>query len=176
MTSMAVRAMEQVESMRALDRVGPVLARLGRPLTSTRTGDLLRGEGTGHALHPALTDLPIGFWTSAMALDLMGTEHESAADRLVALGLLSAVPTVLTGLAEWQRLGPRDGRVGSLHAALNSVATVGFAASLLARARGRRTSGIVLTYVAATAATAAGYLGGHLTMARGVGSRDAEYR
>jgi hypothetical protein len=111
-----------------------------------------------------------------MALDLMGAEHEDAADLLVGIGLLSAVPTVLTGLAEWQRLGQRDARVGSLHAALNTVGTVGFAASWVARRRGRRTSGIVLSYVAATAATAAGYLGGHLTVVRSVGSRDAAFR
>jgi uncharacterized membrane protein len=176
MTSMAVRAMNAVESTRALDRLAPLYARLGGPVAGTRVGDLLRGEGAGHALHPALTDLPIGFWTSAMALDLMGAEHEDAADLLVGIGLLSAVPTVLTGLAEWQRLGQRDARVGSLHAALNTVGTVGFAASWVARRRGRRTSGIVLSYVAATAATAAGYLGGHLTVVRSVGSRDAAFR
>ena len=50
------------------------------------------------------------------------------------------------------------------------------ACSLVARRRGRGKSGIVLSYVAATAATAAGYLGGHLTVARQVGSRDAAYR
>jgi uncharacterized membrane protein len=176
MTSMAARAMDQVESTRELDRLAPLYAWLGGPVADTGLGDLLRGEGAGHALHPALTDLPIGFWTSAMALDLMGHQHEDAADLLVGLGLLSTVPTVLTGLAEWQKLDPRDARVGSLHAILNTVGTVGFAWSLVARRRGRRKSGIVLSYVAATAATAAGYLGGHLTVARQVGSRDAAYR
>ncbi len=168
--------MHQVELTRELDRLAPLYAHLGRPVADTRVGDLLRGEGTGHALHPALTDLPIGFWTSAMALDLTGRKNQDAADLLIALGLLSAVPTVLTGLAEWQRLGQRDARVGSLHAVLNTVGTLGFAASLAARRRGRWTSGVVLSYVAATAATAAGYLGGHLTVARQVGSRDAAYR
>jgi uncharacterized membrane protein len=176
MTSIAVQAMKQVESTAALDRLAPLYARLGGPVAATRLGDLFRGEGAGHALHPALTDLPIGFWTSAMALDLMGAEQEDAADLLVGLGLLSAVPVVLTGLAEWQRLGQRDARVGSLHALLNSVGTVGFACSLVARRRGRRKSGIALSYLAATAATAAGFLGGHLTVARQVGSRDAAYR
>ncbi len=57
-----------------------------------------------------------------MALDLMGPDHEDATDRLVGLGLLSAVPAILTGMAEWQRLGQRDARAGSLHAVLNAVA------------------------------------------------------
>src|SRR5690349_16213768 len=99
MTSLAARAMHQVELTRELDRLAPLYARLGRPVADSRVGDLLRGEGTGHALHPALTDLPIGFWTSAMALDLTGRKNQDAADLLIALGLLSAVPTVLTGLA-----------------------------------------------------------------------------
>ena len=34
--------------------------------------DVLSGTWLGHPLHPLLTDLPIGFWTSAFTLDLVG--------------------------------------------------------------------------------------------------------
>src|SRR3954463_13323933 len=34
--------------------------------------DALSGTPLGHALHPFLTDLPIGTWTSAAVLDLVG--------------------------------------------------------------------------------------------------------
>src|SRR4051794_41707491 len=34
--------------------------------------DTLSGTPLGHALHPLLTDLPIGTWTSASLLDLVG--------------------------------------------------------------------------------------------------------
>ena len=34
--------------------------------------DALSGTWLGHALHPLLTDLPIGTWTSAVLLDWLG--------------------------------------------------------------------------------------------------------
>ena len=34
--------------------------------------DALSGIWLGHALHPLLTDLPIGTWTSAVLLDWLG--------------------------------------------------------------------------------------------------------
>ena len=70
----------------------------------------------GHPLHPVLTDLPIGFWTSAWVLDLIGGEdHAPAAQLLVGLGLLSTVPTIATGAADWTALPRRDKRLGLLH-------------------------------------------------------------
>src|SRR5919198_2897341 len=47
--------------------------------------DAISGTWLGHALHPVLTDVPIGAWTSATVLDLIGGRHaRSGADRLVA--------------------------------------------------------------------------------------------
>ena len=34
--------------------------------------DALSGSWLGHALHPLLTDVPIGLWTSALTLDWVG--------------------------------------------------------------------------------------------------------
>ena len=31
------------------------------------------GRWAGHALHPALSDLPIGFWSGSLLLDMVGT-------------------------------------------------------------------------------------------------------
>ena len=39
--------------------------------------DLLSGTWLGHPLHPMLTDLPIGFWTSAWVLDLLGPRRHA---------------------------------------------------------------------------------------------------
>src|ERR1700716_706756 len=59
--------------------------------------DLLSGPWLGHAAPPVLTDLPIGSFTSAMALDLLGGEDAAAgAQTLVGLGVPSALPTALT--------------------------------------------------------------------------------
>ena len=54
--------------------------------------DALSGVWLGHALHPLLTDLPIGTYTSAVLLDWLGGKAgRTAADRLIGLGLLFTV-------------------------------------------------------------------------------------
>ena len=124
---------------------------------------LLQGAWLGHKLHPVLSDLPVGFLTSVTVLDLLGgKESAKAADRLLALGVLSAVPTALTGWADWGSAPRRTQRVGVVHAAANGGAVALYAASFLLRRSGRRASGIVLGLVASGALGAGGFLGGHM--------------
>src|SRR6187455_2868937 len=85
--------------------------------------DFLSGTWLGHPLHPMLTDLPIGFWTSSFMLDLLGGRHSRAAStRLVAWGVLSALPTAASGAADWGDTTGPDRRIGLVHAAANSTA------------------------------------------------------
>jgi nitrite reductase/ring-hydroxylating ferredoxin subunit len=56
-----------------------------------------------------------------------------------------------------------------VHAAANVTATTLFTASLLARRRGHRASGVALGLAASAAATVGGYLGGHLAYRRASG-------
>ncbi|HEY5887661.1 MAG TPA: DUF2231 domain-containing protein [Acidimicrobiales bacterium] len=130
------------------------------------SGDLrrvLRGDWLGHPVHPLLTDLAIGFWTSAFVLDLVPLRRwRAASDVFVALGLLSALPTAATGLADWSERSREAQRIGVVHAGSNAVATGLYAWSLAARLRGRRARGITLGMLGAGAATVGGYLGGHL--------------
>ena len=73
----------------------------GKLIKPGRVKDLLSGTWLGHAAHPVLTDLPIGSFTSALALDLLGGSDAAAgAQTLVGLGILSAIPTALTGLSD----------------------------------------------------------------------------
>jgi len=132
--------------------------------------DLLSGTWLGHPLHPLLTDLPIGFWTSAFTLDLVGGKRtRRASTQLVAWGVLSAVPTALSGAADWgDTTGPAR-RIGLVHAAANTTALACYAASWWSRARGRHARGVALGLAGATAATVGGYLGGHLLQSLGVG-------
>jgi uncharacterized membrane protein len=128
-----------------------------------RVADQLRGRSLGHALHPALTDLPIGFWTSAVVLDVVGgRKRADAAKRLVGLGVLSAVPTALAGFADVPTLEPAKRRVAVVHAASNTIALFLFTKSWWARVRGRRGAGIVDGLLASAVATFGGYLGGWL--------------
>ena len=58
---------------------------------------VLRGKWLGHAVHPLLTDLVLGTWTSASLLDLFGGDRSyAAAQRLVGVGLLAVAPTAWT--------------------------------------------------------------------------------
>ncbi len=118
--------------------------------TGTR-GAILRGQWLGHALHPTLTDLVLGTWTSATLLDVLGgREWAAPAQRLIGTGLLAAGPTAWTGWAEWSQAGPRDKRVGLVHAVTNGVAIGVYAASWLARRRGRHATGARLALLGAT--------------------------
>jgi nitrite reductase/ring-hydroxylating ferredoxin subunit/uncharacterized membrane protein len=168
---MLTRAVERVSADERLDPLADpsadaVRAALGRQPTK----DLLSGVWLGHPLHPMLTDLPIGFWTSAFTLDLVGGRAgRRAATQLLAWGVLSAVPAALSGAADWGDTTGPSRRVGLVHAAANATALACYAGSWWARVRGRHGRGVALGLVGATAATVGGYLGGHLLQSMGVG-------
>jgi len=168
---------QRLESSAALDPV----VRAVRPAVDALVAepwrrDLLRGAWLGHALHPVMTDLPVGLWTSAVTLDLVGGPGaRPAATRLIGLGVLAAGPAAWTGWAEWSGLAQHEQRVGVVHAASNGLAAALFASSWLARRRGAHRRGQVLGLVASSALGVGGYLGGHLVSARKVSSRHPEF-
>jgi uncharacterized membrane protein len=89
----------------------------------SKAKDALSGTRFGHPLHSPLTDLVIGPWTSALFLDLVGGDRaEEAADCLVGVGVLAAVPTALSGLSDWADVHGGSRRVGTLHAIGNTTA------------------------------------------------------
>ena len=156
---------------KGIDRVAkPVASKVAGVVGHGAVKDALSGTWLTHPLHPMLTDLPIGFWTSAFVLDLVGGRRSRpAADRLVALGILSAVPTAASGLSDWSDTMGEERRIGAVHALANSAALSLYIWSWLYRRRGRRGMGVILGLLGATAASAGGYLGGHLVYRQGVG-------
>ena len=167
-----VSATVRLEESASLDGLRRVYAFASGPLDRTAGGDLLRSGLIGHALHPLLTDLPLGCWTAATILDLRGRRQDRGAARsLVGAGLAAVAPTVVTGLAEWARADAKAQRVGAVHGILNGVATSLYLASFVLRPR-RHAAGVALALAGATVTGVSGYLGGHLTTARKVGSRD----
>lgn len=163
---------KRLEGLSALDAVGHALQDAVNAATKpTALKNALNGAWLGHPLHPMLTDVPIGVWVSASVLDLIGgKKSRPAADRLVALGVLSAIPTAAAGAANWSDFnedGPR--RLGVVHAASNTVALLLYGSSYVARKRGRRWRGKALALAGSGALMAGGYLGGHLTYAKGIG-------
>src|SRR5919108_6258431 len=115
----------QIEQLELLDPVSEPLQKAVRRAVpqESQLKDLLSGTWLGHPLHPPLTDVVIGAWTSALLLDLLGGDRaEEAADRLVATGILAAVPTAAAGLSDWAELRGGSRRVGSVHAVGNTSA------------------------------------------------------
>jgi nitrite reductase/ring-hydroxylating ferredoxin subunit/uncharacterized membrane protein len=132
--------------------------------------DVLSGTWLGHALHPPLTDVVVGTWTSALLLDLVGGKDSSrAAGKLVAAGVLAAVPTAAAGLSDWADVHGASRRVGTIHALGNTSALLLQTLSLSARRSGRRRTGIALSLAGFTAASFSAWLGGQLSFREGVG-------
>jgi nitrite reductase/ring-hydroxylating ferredoxin subunit/uncharacterized membrane protein len=164
---------ERLAQVGPLDAVASKLAAAVGFIGPGRLKDALSGTWLGHALHPLLTDVPIGSWTSAALLDAIGGEESApAAERLVGVGVLAALPTALTGVTEWadsQRGNTAVRRIGVVHAGANVAALALFGASFAARRRGNHARGKALGYAGVGALVVGGQLGGHLSYAKGVG-------
>lgn len=160
-----LRAARAIESASGLDATAEALVRLYEPFFKRfpRLTALLHGEPLGHPAHPLLTDVPIGFWTTASVLDLVGGQRaKPVADQLVALGVVSFVPTALTGWADWSVSNHEVHRVGLVHAIANGAAVIAYGTSWVLRKTDRRGAGVVLALGALGFITVAGYLGGHM--------------
>jgi uncharacterized membrane protein len=163
---------ERLESAEALDDPARTLARtIGGVVGEGAVKDVLSGAWLGHAAHPLLTDLPIGTWTSAVLLDWVGgRDSRSAADRLIVAGILAAGATAATGWSDWADVEERDvavRRAGLVHAAANGAASLLMLGSYVARKRGARGRGKLLSLAGSAALGAGGWLGGHLSYTRG---------
>ena len=167
-------AVRRLESDDRWDPVADSLSDAAEPLATGAAGGVLRGEWLGHALHPLMTDLPIGCWTSSMMLDLVGGKaSRKASRRLVGLGVLTALPTAATGLVELASIEDRRiRRVAAVHALGNTVALGMYAASYSARRRRHHLRGVALGMAGGAMASVTGYLGGHMSFARSAGVED----
>jgi nitrite reductase/ring-hydroxylating ferredoxin subunit len=136
--------------------------------------NFLHGTWLGHPLHAVLTDVPLGAWTVALLLDALedaANQHElaPAADLAVIVGLAGAGGAALAGLTDWEHLGGRAGKVGLVHGAMNTTATLLYIGSLLCRRNGQRAAGRALAYMGYKLAAASAYLGGELVYSQQIG-------
>ena len=174
MTAFA-EAIDAVESAEVLDAPAKPLGKWVRTaLAREPLKDAVSGTWLGHAVHPVLTDVVIGTFLSSTLLDVLGDDGERAQRRLVATGIAAAAPTVLTGANDWADAEPVDDgvrRAGLVHALSNTTALVLYASSLA----GSRRRGAALRLGGAAALLLGGYLGGHLTLTKGVGPAQTVY-
>jgi nitrite reductase/ring-hydroxylating ferredoxin subunit/uncharacterized membrane protein len=144
---------------------------LAKPLTAPASlRNLLSGTANGHPAHPMLVVVPLGSWVGASYLDLTGGRAgRGAATKLVALGIAGALPAALAGASDWSYTQGAERRVGFVHALGNTLALGIYTGSWLARRRQRHTLGAALAGAGALTISVTGWLGGHLSYARGVG-------
>ena len=165
------QAMKRLERAEVLDEPAEALVKIVGPATRPRVvKNALSGTWLGHRFHPLMVPLPIGFWTGALLFDLIATRRARwAADTLVGAGIVAAVPTAAAGLSDWADAEPDGRRVGLVHATCNTLALLCYSSSLVARLLGWRKAGVGLGLAGATAISAGGYLGGHLSYVQAVG-------
>lgn len=146
---------------------------------SRRVADLLHGTWLGHPLHPLLTDVVVGAWTIGMLFDYIARfshsrKAEMVADALTTVGNYAALPTILSGLADYSTIPKPAATVGLTHAAANNIGFALQLASARARTEGNRERAVTLSTAAMIFMTAGAYLGGHLTYAKKVGVKHTE--
>lgn len=161
----------KIENNAELDGIGDALSGpVAKATSPDAVKQALSGGWLGHQLHPMLTDVPLGTWLSATALDVFGGRRERrAARRLVGLGILASLPTAASGASDWVDTYGGEKRVGVVHAAGNVAAIALQCASWRCRRKGNHFRGKVLGAAGLGAAMWAGYLGGHLSYGMGVG-------
>src|SRR5919202_3321191 len=108
----------RIGEIETLDRFTQPLVRTAKKLIPAGPiKDLLSGANLGHPLHPALTDVPIGSFTTATVLDLIdGERFEDAVEALLGLGIVATLPTASAGLADWSDTYGAEQRLGLVHA------------------------------------------------------------
>jgi nitrite reductase/ring-hydroxylating ferredoxin subunit len=144
-----------------------------------RAKNAVHGVWLGHPLHPALIDVPLGAWTTALALDVAAAvtgdrRLARGADFAVGFGVVGAVGAAITGLTDWSETSGQSRRTGLVHGVMNLAATGLFAASYLLRKNGSRSVGQVCSAAGYAVATSAAYLGGSLVYDRRIGVNHAD--
>lgn len=140
-----------------------ILDALERSPTARRVASELRGSTLGHPLHPALVTVPAGAWVASTIFDYLVRDRKTAR-RLIALGLITAPPVLVTGWLDWSERNTVARRVGLVHAAANAVGIDAFAVSYLLRRNDSRSIALarVFSLVGLTAISVGGALGGHI--------------
>ncbi len=149
--------------------------------TGRQIQNFLNGTWLGHPLHPVLTDIPIGAWTAAIALNSIEASTGQkgigkAADTAIAIGVAGAAGSAVSGIADWQFTYEESLRTGFVHGLLNTVALGLFIGSMVARSSHNRSMGRFLALTGFTIASASAYLGGDLVYRQRVGVDHAPER
>ena len=173
-------AIDLIEKQQWLDTIGDAVqpavlnAFKAGGTAGQKIKNFLHGTWLGHPLHPVITDVPIGAWTAAAVMDcceLSGSkEYKKGADAAVAIGLVGAVGSAVTGLTDWTGTSQKKRKIGSMHAILNIAATALYTTSLVMRKnKESRGAAIALSMAGYGLVSISAYLGGQLVYGEQVG-------
>ena len=177
LTRLAERALERIPGLEAqgqqlAEALHEAVLQGGQP--ARKIADLLHGTWLGHPLHPVLTDFVIGAWGlgaffDAVALLRGDSEARRMGDAMAKAGTLAAVPTILSGLADYSTIPKSASAAATLHAVLNDVNLALYLLSLRDRRQGRYRRGVFFSMLALGLTGVSAWLGGHLVYGHGVG-------
>ena len=145
--------------------------------------NFLHGTWLGHPLHPVLTDVPIGAWTTALVFDALDASSHGwpwqrpvrrGADDAIVVGIVGALGAAVAGVTDWQHTDGKARRTGLAHAMLNTIALGLYTGSLLMRRRGARGAGRTLAGAGFGVMLASAYLGGRLIYREHIGVDHAQ--
>lgn len=167
-------AVDRIENAAVLDPIVNAVREVANTVIQPQElRDVLHGVPIGHPVHPVAVQVPIGAWLSAGILDLVPGQ-ERAARVLIGAGVVSALPAVLSGYADWSQLHEQQQRVGLVHAAANTLATSCYVVSLVNRFRGRKIRGKAWGLAGLGIVGIGGILGGHLAYRQASGANHVE--
>jgi nitrite reductase/ring-hydroxylating ferredoxin subunit/uncharacterized membrane protein len=139
--------------------------------------NLLHGVWLGHPLHSAITDVPVGSWTAAAVLDVLEStgrkEYAAGADAAIAVGLVGALGSAISGLADWSETQGKPQRIGALHGLLNATATMLYGGSYALRKANKRGAAKGLSFLGYAVVFSSAYLGGALSYTQRIGVNHA---
>lgn len=132
----------------------------------------MHGVWLGHPLHPVFTDIPIGAWTTALALDATAngnTGRREAATFAMGIGLLGAAAAAVTGLTDWSETDGRARREGLIHGLLNIGATLLMTTAFVRRTTDNHDTGRACAWAGYAVALGSAYFGGDLVYGHRIG-------
>ncbi|MGI8609112.1 MAG: Rieske 2Fe-2S domain-containing protein [Candidatus Dormibacteria bacterium] len=151
--------------------VGGIYKPFGQPGQQFKS--FLHGAWLGHALHPVITDVPLGAWTVAIVADLVAyTSRVSpgVGNFCVLIGLIAAYGAVVTGYNDHHETYGKELRVATAHGLVMTVTTLLYTASFLIRWLGGGSShdlAVILAVLGYVLLVSGAYLGGDLVFALG---------
>lgn len=158
------------------EKIQPVILNSFKTLgkIGSKIKNFLHGKWLGHPVHPMITDIPLGAWTTAAVLDVIELSdnkyYKHGADAAIAIGLVGAGGSAITGLTDWTGTTDIERKTGLLHGILNVSATSLYIISLLLRKnRNSRKTAIAISMLGYGVTVVSAYLGGTLVFNKQLG-------